>query len=60
VPLLYVITTCGSLFFSKTRMMVIFGAANPGDSGGNGVQALRIHLATAPRTPLPKELQFGL
>ncbi|HTS57578.1 MAG TPA: DUF6629 family protein [Terriglobales bacterium] len=26
--MLYVIATCGSLFFSKIRMMVIFGAAN--------------------------------
>jgi hypothetical protein len=25
---LYVIATCGSLFFSKIRMMVVFGAAN--------------------------------
>ncbi len=28
VALLYVIVTCGSLFFSKIRMMVVFGAAN--------------------------------
>ena len=28
VALLYVIATCGSLFFSKVKMMVIFGAAN--------------------------------
>jgi len=28
VALLYVIATCGSLFFSKIRMMVMFGAAN--------------------------------
>src|SRR5579862_7384087 len=28
VAVLYVIATCGSLFFSKVRMMVIFGAAN--------------------------------
>ena len=28
VALLYVIATCGSLFFSKIRMMVIFGTAN--------------------------------
>jgi hypothetical protein len=28
VGLLYVIATCGSLFFSKIRMMVVFGAAN--------------------------------
>jgi hypothetical protein len=28
VALLYVIATCGSLFFSKVRAMVIFGAAN--------------------------------
>jgi hypothetical protein len=28
VAVLYVIATCGSLFFSKIRMMVIFGAAN--------------------------------
>src|SRR5262249_18943833 len=28
VALLYVIATCGSLFFSKIRMMVIFGLAN--------------------------------
>jgi hypothetical protein len=28
VALLYVIATCGSLFFSKIRAMVIFGAAN--------------------------------
>jgi Family of unknown function (DUF6629) len=28
VALLYVIATCGSLFFSKIRMMVIFGIAN--------------------------------
>jgi hypothetical protein len=28
VALLYVIATCGSLFFSQIRMMVIFGAAN--------------------------------
>ena len=26
--MLYVIATCGSLFFSKIRMMVIFGGAN--------------------------------
>jgi hypothetical protein len=28
VALLYVIATCGSLFFSKIRMMVVFGVAN--------------------------------
>src|SRR5208282_231778 len=28
VAVLYVIATCGSLFFSKIRMMVIFGEAN--------------------------------
>jgi len=28
VAFLYVIATCGSLFFSKIKMMVIFGAAN--------------------------------
>jgi hypothetical protein len=28
VAVLYVIATCGSLFFSKIRMMVLFGAAN--------------------------------
>ena len=28
VAVLYVIATCGSLFFSEIRMMVIFGAAN--------------------------------
>jgi hypothetical protein len=28
VAVLYVITTCGSLFFSRIKMMVIFGAAN--------------------------------
>src|ERR1700752_2980298 len=28
VALLYVIATCGSLFFSKIKMMVIFGTAN--------------------------------
>ena len=28
VALLYVIATCGALFFSKIKMMVIFGAAN--------------------------------
>jgi hypothetical protein len=28
VAVLYVIATCGSLFFSKMRMMVVFGAAN--------------------------------
>src|SRR3984957_1067776 len=28
VAVLYVIVTCGSLFFSKIRMMVIFGSAN--------------------------------
>jgi hypothetical protein len=28
VAVLYVIATCGSLFFSKIRMMVFFGAAN--------------------------------
>jgi hypothetical protein len=28
VALAYVIATCGSLFFSKIKMMVIFGAAN--------------------------------
>ncbi len=28
VAVLYVISTCGSLFFSKIKMMVIFGAAN--------------------------------
>jgi len=28
VALFYVLATCGSLFFSKIRMMVIFGAAN--------------------------------
>jgi hypothetical protein len=30
VALLYVIATCGSLFFSKIKMMVIFGVANLG------------------------------
>ena len=28
VAVLYVIATCGSLFFSKIRMMVVFGVAN--------------------------------
>jgi hypothetical protein len=28
VGLLYVIATCGSLFFSKIKMMVVFGTAN--------------------------------
>jgi hypothetical protein len=28
VAVLYVIATCGSLFFSKVRTMVVFGAAN--------------------------------
>jgi Family of unknown function (DUF6629) len=28
VALVYIIATCGSLFFSKIKMMVIFGAAN--------------------------------
>jgi len=28
VAILYVIATCGSLFFSKIKMMVVFGAAN--------------------------------
>lgn len=28
VALIYVIVTCGSLFFSQIRMMVLFGAAN--------------------------------
>jgi hypothetical protein len=28
VGLLYVMATCGSLFFSKIKMMVVFGAAN--------------------------------
>jgi hypothetical protein len=28
VALLYVVATCGSLFFSKIKMMVIFGVAN--------------------------------
>ena len=28
VAFLYVIATCGSLFFSKIKMMVVFGAAN--------------------------------
>ncbi len=28
VGVLYVIATCGSLFFSKIRMMILFGAAN--------------------------------
>jgi hypothetical protein len=28
VAVFYVIATCGSLFFSQIRMMVIFGAAN--------------------------------
>jgi hypothetical protein len=28
VALLYVIATCGSLFFSEIKMMVIFGVAN--------------------------------
>ena len=28
VALVYVIVTCGSLFFSQIRMMVVFGAAN--------------------------------
>ncbi len=30
VAMLYVIATCGSLFFSKIKMMVMFGAANLG------------------------------
>jgi hypothetical protein len=28
VAVFYVIATCGSLFFSKIRMMIVFGAAN--------------------------------
>ena len=28
VAVLYVIVTCGSLFFSRIKMMVVFGAAN--------------------------------
>ncbi|HVI08069.1 MAG TPA: DUF6629 family protein [Candidatus Binatia bacterium] len=30
VALLYIVVTCGSLFFSRIRMMVAFGAANLG------------------------------
>ncbi|MGC2475635.1 MAG: DUF6629 family protein [Candidatus Sulfotelmatobacter sp.] len=30
VALLYVIPTCGSLFFLKIKMMVLFGTANLG------------------------------
>jgi hypothetical protein len=28
IALLYIVVTCGSLFFSEIRMMVVFGAAN--------------------------------
>jgi hypothetical protein len=28
IALLYIVVTCGSLFFSRIRMMVVFGAAN--------------------------------
>jgi hypothetical protein len=28
IAILYVIATCGSLFFSKVRAMVVFGVAN--------------------------------
>jgi hypothetical protein len=28
IAILYIIATCGSLFFSKVRSMVVFGAAN--------------------------------
>jgi hypothetical protein len=28
VAIFYIIATCGSLFFSKVRAMVVFGAAN--------------------------------
>ena len=28
VAVIYVIATCGSLFFSKIKMMIVFGAAN--------------------------------
>ena len=46
VGVLYVIATCGSLFFSKIRPMIIFGVRQPGNSPGcNGGQALRLHFA---------------
>jgi len=45
VALLYVIATCGSLFFSRIRMMVIFGVAKHGDPAGCvGGQAICVHL----------------
>ena len=46
VAVLYVIATCGSLFFSKVRAMVIFGAANLVILlSCDGVQEVRVHLA---------------
>ncbi len=40
------IATCGSLFFSKVKAMVIFGAANLAILLiCNGVQAVRVHLS---------------
>ena len=46
VAVLYVIATCGSLFFSKVRAMVLFGAGKHGHSADcDGVQALCLHFA---------------
>ena len=46
LAVLYVIATCGSLFFSKVRDMVIFGGGQPGDSaGGDGGEAVCVHFA---------------
>ena len=46
VALLYVIATCGSLFFSKIKDDGNLRRGKPGDSPGcNGGQAVRVHLA---------------
>ena len=46
IAILYVIATCGSLFFSKVKAMVLFGAGESDDSShSDGVQALRVHFA---------------
>ena len=46
LAILYVVATCGSLFFSKVRAMVLFRRCEPGDPAGRHCgTTLRIHVA---------------
>jgi cytochrome bd-type quinol oxidase subunit 2 len=55
LAILYVIATCGSLFFSRIRMMVLFGAANlvilPSPASSSSRTSGRVKLSGRSNTP---------